>query len=169
MCEITDNKVIKYTIRSSHQKHKIKTFKKLTIRKDVKMTDKFQKHYVSLTFLSLLLIRILVCGASIGDSIAFLALVGFTAYSLYIQNKNKDTEIEFKNQLNELNDKLLAQTELFKITVQESVVKSREDLDTLQNELNALRQQVGLIKVDQGFQTKPVAPVKTPNEKKKYF
>ena len=147
------------------------------------MTDKFQKHFVSLTFLFLLLLRILVYGASIGDSIAFLALVGFTVYSLYIHNKTKDTEVEFKNQLNDLSNRLLAQkldfgqqlhdqAESFKNTFIERHDAAQVELSTLQNELNALRQQVGLIKVDQGFQQKPNitnVPKVLSNEKKKYF
>lgn len=147
------------------------------------MTDKFQKHYVSIAFLALLLIRILVYGASIGDSIAFLALVGFTAYSLYIQNKNKDTDLAFKNELNdfgiqlhsqklEFKQLLLEQSESFKNTFIEKHEAAQEELATLQNELNALRQQVGLIKVDQGFQQKPSitsVPKALSNEKKKYF
>lgn len=146
------------------------------------MTDRFQKHFVSLTFLFLLLLRILIYGASIGDSIAFLALSAFTVYSLYIQNKNRDTDLAFKNQLNELENKLsLLKLDLGQQLYDELIVlkekldekdsNNQTNLDNLQNELNAVRQQVGLIKVDQGFQTKPNPNVMkaVSAEKKKYF
>lgn len=113
----------------------------------------FERHYVSLSLLLLLLIRILIAGASIGDSIAFLALTAFTGYSLYLQNRNRDFEQSQVEKLDQLASDHKAKSE------------------HLQNELNALRQQVGLIKVDQGFST---ATKQQPNpriagEKKRYF
>lgn len=131
------------------------------------MTMNFEKHVVSLTLLSLLLTRILVVGATIGDSIAFLALAGFAGYSLYLQNRNRDFE---KSQIEKLE---IIQTEVReqKLNLETMLVDKQ---DSMQSELNALRQQVGLIKIDQGFQqtnkSSNNANIKgTSSEKKKYF
>jgi len=129
------------------------------------MTNKFEKHQVSLFFPFLLLLRILLYGASIGDSIALTALCSFAIFSLYTQNKNRDTELENKQQIQQLT---------LDISNQKNVIETtfKTELNELKTELNAWGQQVGLIKVDSGFQkptNNPVNNIKTSNEKRKYF
>lgn len=115
----------------------------------------FEKHIVALSLLALLLLRILVTGASIGDALAFIALTSFTGYSLFLQNRNRDVE---KSQTDKIDSLYL---------------EHKEKTEYFQNELNALRQQVGLIKVDNGFssvtKTQPSLPKVNQNEKKRYF
>jgi hypothetical protein len=103
-----------------------------------------QKHYVAVTLLSLLLLRILVLGASIGDSIALLAISAFTGYSLYLQHRNRDIEQTHLDKLNKLE---ASYNELHSVLTTEFKEKSTY----LQSELNILKQQVGIIKIDNGF------------------
>lgn len=120
-----------------------------------------QRNTTFLSYFISFLIRILLYGASIGDSIALFSLILFVIYSLYIHNKNRDIDAELSLKIDNINQAVTEQ----KHKLEHSF---KDQLDILQNELNALRQQVGLIKVDQGFQ-KPIVPQQikvTPNEKR---
>ena len=77
------------------------------------MYKRIETHGVSIFLISLLLIRILIMGASIGDAIAFLGLAGFTAYSLYSSRRHDDDVIKqlelYSNAVDSLKQEMSAQ------------------------------------------------------------
>lgn len=97
------------------------------------------RHYVSVILLSLLLGRVIIMGASIGDSISILALAAFAGHSLLISNKNRDIEAELKSQL-EYQSKAL-----------DILEQKIEAMQKIHLEINDLRQQVGIMKIDKAF------------------
>jgi hypothetical protein len=97
------------------------------------------RHYVSITLLSLLLVRVIIVGASLGEAFSILALAGFAGYSLFISNRNRDLEAELKLQL-ESQEKSIQMLE-----------QKTEILGKLTAELQDLRQQVSIIKIDKAF------------------
>lgn len=97
------------------------------------------RHYVSIVLLSLLLIRVIIVGASLGDAFSILALAGFAGYSLFVSNKNRDLEAELKSQL-EYQSKAL-----------DILEQKIEAMQKIHLEINDLRQQVGIMKIDKAF------------------
>jgi len=104
------------------------------------MYKHIETHGVSVFLISLLLIRILIMGASIGDAIAFLGLAGFTAYSLYSSRKHDDDVIKqlelYSNSMNSLKEEMDAHK------------KHLEDIERLKLELMDVRQQMAYGKMN---------------------
>ena len=104
------------------------------------MYKRIETHGVSIFLISLLLIRILIMGASIGDAIAFLGLAGFTAYSLYSSRKHDDDVIKqlelYSNSMNSLKEEMDAHK------------KHLEDIERLKLELMDVRQQMAYGKMN---------------------
>lgn len=103
------------------------------------MKFNFERHEVSVFLLLLLLSRILFLGASIGDSIAILALAGFSAYSLYNSSKYKETQQEVLNRFKSLEDHY------------KNISIQLEELDKIRKETMDLRQQIGILKIDKAY------------------
>lgn len=99
----------------------------------------FERHYVAVTLLSLLTLRALIIGASPGDAIAIIAMAAFSGYSLFISNKNKDLDEKIRAQLARQDHHL------------QTLQAKLDSLDKIQLEMNEIRQQVGIIKLDKAF------------------
>lgn len=99
----------------------------------------FERHYVAATLLSLLTLRALIIGASLGDAVAIIALAAFSGYSLFISNKNKDLDEKVRAQLARQDHHL------------QTLQAKLDSLDKIQLEMNEIRQQVGIIKLDKAF------------------
>ena len=99
----------------------------------------FERHYVAITLLALLTLRSLAIGASIGDAIALIALAAFSGYSLFISNKNKDLDEKLRAQLASQDHHL------------QTLQAKLESLDKIQLEMNEIRQQIGIIKLDKAY------------------
>lgn len=97
------------------------------------------RHYVSIVLLSLLLLRVIIVGASIGEALSILALAGFAGYSLFISNKNRDLESQIKEHLESQAKSL------------ELLEQKTEAMQKIHLEINDLRQQVGIMKIDKAF------------------
>ena len=103
------------------------------------MNFNFEKHEVSIALLSLLLIRILIVGASIGDAIAILSLAAFSAYSLYTSTKYRETQEEILNKYKDLNLRI------------ENIHAQLELVEKFKLELGDVRQQVGILKINSAY------------------
>lgn len=97
------------------------------------------RHYVSIVLLSLLLLRVIIVGASIGEALSILALAGFASWSLFISNKNRDLEEQIKEHLQSQAKSL------------ELLEQKTEAMQKIHLEINDLRQQVGIMKIDKAF------------------
>lgn len=121
----------------------------------------YRNHYVPIVLLSLLLIRVLIFSASVGDSIAFLALSLYTAFSLYNSTRyDKDVHTNI-NELKELISK--SQEELNKIK------QINDQLERHRAELIDVRQQLAYSKINKSFQPEQSKQGINPNVGTKKF
>jgi hypothetical protein len=70
----------------------------------------FRMNHISIVLLSLLLFRVLITGAQIGEAIGLLSLAGLSALQLYIEFKREpEVNKELKTRLVTLEDKVSKQ------------------------------------------------------------
>lgn len=101
------------------------------------------KELFPVVLISLLLIRILIMGATIGDAIALLALSAYTMFSLYNQTKYDKETLKSIEDLKELISK--SQEEINKIKL------INEVLERHRSELMDVRQQLAYAKINKSI------------------